>query len=158
MYLRPTATFLTADASGRTYPEVPSGTAITVTGPKIQQHGLLGLYPVSVPGRGNGFGALNADDFLGCTLFSAPTTPSSRPASATSTTPPASRYPSTAMLDAGGAGTSTSTYAYAAVAFLAVLALGGAVLYSQSSKTTHSGHSGHPKQNRRRNRRHKRSR
>ena len=164
MFLRPTATFATRNAAGQNYPEIAAGTAVTVTGPKISQQGTLGLYPVSVAGRA-GFGALNADDFMGCTIYAGPggTTPTAatRPpnASSTSTTPPAQRYPGIAMLDTGGS--STSTYVYGAVAFLAVLALGGATLYASRASKRSDAH-GHRKGNgrgeRRRGRRSRRAR
>ena len=156
MFLRPTATFATKDSSGRLFPEIASGTAITITGPRVGQEGLLGLYPVSVPGRGAGFGALNAEDFEGCTLFEAPRAPAARrdvpnPFPGVNRPQPVNRQ--VVGTDAGaylGSDTGTNTYAYAAVAFLAVLALGGAVIYSQRKSNA--------RQIRRRNRRHKRAR
>lgn len=158
MFLRPTATFATRNAAGQSYPEIPAGTAVLVTGPKVSQQRTLGLYPVSVAGRA-GFGALNADDFLGCTLYAGPggtaPTVSTRPpsASSTSTTPPAQRYPGIALLDTGGSSTSsTSTYAYGAVAFLAVLALGGAALYASRASERRAARD-HRKPNGRRARR-----
>jgi len=65
MWLRPTATF------DRTGPQFPAGTAVTVTGPKVQERGTLALYPVTV-GTQRGFAALSAEDFLGCTAFPGP--------------------------------------------------------------------------------------
>ena len=161
-FLRPTATFATRNAAGQSYPEIPAGTAVTVTGPKVGQQGALGLYPISVPGRGTGFAALDANDFLGCTLFAGPSGSSSssssitRPPSSTSTASPASRYPGIAALDVGGS-SSMSPYYYGAVAFVAVLALGGAVVYARRARKREAAHA-RPKHNGRRRRARRRSR
>lgn len=142
MFLRPTATFATRDAQGRPFREIPPGTAITVTGPKIQQQGTLALYPVSVAGA-PGYGALSARDFVGCTEFAAPGASSSsggsRPSSSStssSSTALAPRPAQTALSQAIFSQDSTGrTLAYAGAAAAAVVLLGGVALwYTRRSK------------------------
>lgn len=138
MFLRPTATFATKDAQGRNFPEIPAGTAVTITGERVGVQGNLALYPVSVAGR-TGYGALNAQDFVGCTTFTAP--PGSTAGGSTNTTlaprpnttpaPPAPA-PLPQMVLRSNAGSSTLLYAGGAT--LAVLAIGGAVYYATRKK------------------------
>lgn len=157
MYLRPTATFATRDAQGRTFREIAPGTAITVTGPRIQQQGTLGLYPVSVAGT-PGFGALSARDFVGCTEFAAPGASSSsggsRPASSSSSASALAPRPAAPLSQAVFSTDSTArTLAYAGAAAAAVVLLGGAALwYTRGTRSKRNGRKHRVRRARRRSR------
>ena len=157
MFLRPTPTFATKDSANHPFPSFPAGTAVTVTGQRISEQGSLGLYPVSVAGRA-GFGALDANDFAGCTMFTAPGRGSSGSGGATvggggaRIVGPARIAPRTTPITMLSDTSGTSTYLYGIAAFVAVLALGGAVIYYQRANRQHRGHGAKANGRRRRRR------
>lgn len=153
LYLRDTATFATRDAAGRTFPEFPAGTAVTVTGQKIAEQGALALYPISIAGR-TGFGALSAADFVGCTIFTAPPARASGGSSSSSSGASGGSSSSTSLGTTSGGNALTnaiygdttgswmsSPWLYGALAFLGVVAIGGgAYYYSRKARKQNRRH------------------
>lgn len=157
MWLRPTATF---DHVG---PQIPAGTPVTVTGPKVQDRGSLALYPVLVNGQ-RGYGALSAADFLGCTTFPGPGGAGSGGSTAVAPRPPSpSPVPGAPPLmlnnSLSGGASSTGTSMVALGVGAGVLTLLGVAAYVKRKEIkamlsgTHAPAHGHAKHNGRRARR-----
>lgn len=114
-WLRPRATF---DREGRNF---PAGTAILVTGNKLEERGTLALYPVTV-GAQSGYAALSAADFVGCTAFSAPPGSGSGGSSTSTLRPPAPIVAAPMLLPPQQQEEGTSAWVWGGAAAVASLA------------------------------------